>query len=285
MTPSTRPAAAIVALLLLVTACAGETSSPPADTGRPITPDAVVLRVDYTGGFVPATHILSRLPLISVYGDGRVITDGPMPEVYPRPAVPNVQQQTIAPEQVDALVQKALAAGVGTEADFGRPSVTDMPSTRFTVTTSEATRTLEVYALVADEDGMSDSLTAEQRAARKKLIDLLAGLQELSQALGEPGLYRPSVLAVITTPYTDQTEMPPPDEIAWPGPALPGQVPDANLRAGCVTVTGDEVAAVLALAVKANVLTPWTSGGKRWSLSFRPLLPDESGCANLFNQR
>ena len=39
--------------------------------------------------------------------------------------------------------------------------------------------------------------------------------------------------------------------------------------------------AVLATAAKANAATPWTSGGRTWSLHLRPLLPDESGCADL----
>ena len=291
MTPSTRLAAVAVALLLFVTACAGETGSspPPADADRPVDPDTLVLRVDYTGGYLPATHILSRLPLISVYVDGRVITDGPMPDIFPRPAMPNVQQQTISPELVEVLVQKAVAAGVGTAVDFGRPTVTDMPSTRITIVTREGTRKLEVYALAPDVDGLTDSLTGEQRMARKTLSDFLASLQDLPTKLGagQPELYPVSALAVVTTPYAlDRTaDVPAQPEVAWPGPALPGQVPDANLGVGCVTVTGSEATAALALAAKANVLTPWTWGGKRWSLEFRPILPDESGCTDLSNLR
>ena len=31
-------------------------------------------------------------------------------------------------------------------------------------------------------------------------------------------------------------------------------------------------------AQQANQLTPWISGGRRFHVVFRPLLPDESGC-------
>jgi len=34
-----------------------------------------------------------------------------------------------------------------------------------------------------------------------------------------------------------------------------------------------------------NAATPWTSGGKTWWLTLRPLLPDESGCADLAAKR
>jgi hypothetical protein len=49
-----------------------------------------------------------------------------------------------------------------------------------------------------------------------------------------------------------------------------------------VTATGDQARAVLDAAASATQLTPWVSGdGTRWSVLFRPLLPDESGCADL----
>ncbi len=53
------------------------------------------------------------------------------------------------------------------------------------------------------------------------------------------------------------------------------------LGGGCVVATGQEATAVLAAAAAANSATPWTSGDTRWSVAFRPLLPDESGCADL----
>jgi hypothetical protein len=38
---------------------------------------------------------------------------------------------------------------------------------------------------------------------------------------------------------------------------------------------------VLAAAKSAKSITPWTSGGRQWTVVFRPLLPDEAGCADL----
>ena len=49
-----------------------------------------------------------------------------------------------------------------------------------------------------------------------------------------------------------------------------------------MTATGDQAQAVLAAAGSANAATPWvTADGGRWSIAFRPLLPDESSCADL----
>ena len=55
------------------------------------------------------------------------------------------------------------------------------------------------------------------------------------------------------------------------------------LDVGCVVATGEQASAVLAAARPANAATPWVSGGTRWSVAFRPLLPDESGCADLLD--
>ncbi len=76
------------------------------------------------------------------------------------------------------------------------------------------------------------------------------------------------------------------EEQAWPGPALPGAELNPGTGLHCVTVTGAEKDALWAAAEKANQLTPWTSGGKQWKVTFRPLLPEETdGCAALKGAR
>jgi hypothetical protein len=42
---------------------------------------------------------------------------------------------------------------------------------------------------------------------------------------------------------------------------------------------------VLTAAADATAITPWGSGGDTWSLLFRPLLPEETGCADLKGAR
>jgi hypothetical protein len=283
--------ATAVAVLLAVSACGGQEGiSDPgpiesASTG-PLDADAVVIRVDYTGGFVPPSLVPGRLPVVSVYGDGRVITEGPVPAIYPGPALPNIQQRRIPTADVALLVRKALDAGVGSGADFGRPSVTDMPNTRFTVTTGEGVRRSEVYGLQMVEERANRVLTDAQRAARDKLRALVDELQNPPTATGEPEPYPVSILAALATEYQNPADLPsPPPAVAWPGPALPGEKLGPGNTIGCVTVTGDAAKTIQATAATANAATPWTSGGKTWRLQLRPLLPDESGCADLAAKR
>src|SRR4051794_12951762 len=192
-----RSAAALV-LLLLLGACARSTSDKGDGTPYPYAPDQLVLRVAYTGGFVTPQVLASRLPLVSVYGDGRVLTEGPTPAIYPGPALPNVQVSHIEQSAVQDLVDAALDAGVGDPDDLGSPPVADAPSTRITVSTGLETLETEVYALQeAPEDG--GGLSADQLAARSKLVDFLARLNGVSTGESEP--YSPTAVAALASTY------------------------------------------------------------------------------------
>ncbi|MEV4417289.1 hypothetical protein [Catellatospora sp. NPDC049609] len=248
--------------------------------------DTVALRIDYTGGFVPPAFNLTRLPAVSVYADGRVLTPGPQIMIYPPPALPNIQEQRISTGDVQKLVDLAVAAGVGKSGvDYGTPNVTDLPNTRFTVTTPDGVQHTEVYALTESMDNAS-GLTPAQQDARKKLLDLVKAVTDLQGTLGASAVgtstqYVPKKVAGIASAWTapgDGTSAGP--EVAWPGPALPGASLGEGLGLGCV-VAEQEAGAVLTAAAKASAITPWTSGGKSWTVGIRPLLPDETGCESL----
>ena len=94
-------------------------------------------------------------------------------------------------------------------------------------------------------------------------------------------------MAALAQPYDKPDDGLPkqPGPIAWPGPALPGEYLNPNVKIGCVAATGAELDRVLAAVDGANQNTPWTSGGNTYSITFRPLLPDETGCADLKGAR
>ncbi|MFV2018839.1 hypothetical protein [Micromonospora sp. LOL_023] len=288
-----RVAATAASLLLLTTACAQASGTDSADDagagGSALSGDALVLRVDYTGGFTTPTALATRLPLVSVYADGRVITQGPTVMIYPGPAMPNLLVQVISAEQVDDLVKQALAAGVGSAPDLGTPPVADATSTRFTVRTAAGIDELEVYALGEAGEGLGGDtgLTAEQTAARDKLRSFADSLTDLSGGIGtsaedsEP--YVAHAIAAVAEPWAavDESVDVSQPEVAWPGPALPGASLSENLELGCVTVTGAELEQLRTVASDATTATPWMSGDKRWTVTLRPLLPDEADCATI----
>jgi hypothetical protein len=278
---------AALSLVVGVTACAQADGQGPdgPGAGGPFGADEAVILVEYTGGFVPIESIPTRLPIVAVYGDGRIITEGPVPAIYPGPALPNVQVQKISTGDVVRLAERALAAGVGSDFDYGSPTITDATSTKFTVLTDEGTAETSVYAL-AESDG-ADGLNQAQVNARKTLRDLLDALTNLEKTLGSGAVmdaqpYVPTAVAAIASPWTAPGDagVPAPPERVWPGPDLPGD-PLGKLGLNCLVAVGDDAAAVLREAAAATSITPWLSADERWSVRFRPLLPEETGCDDL----
>jgi hypothetical protein len=301
MTSKTFAIGSITALALVLAACGGVgndsgggggngggTGDDPIPTiDHPTGANDLVLRVATGGGFVPIQYNLKAVPGVSIYGDGRMIVDGPVMEIYPGPALPNLQVTRLSEDAIQAILAEARAAGLlGPDASYDEMCVSDMPTTTFTVNADGATHTVSAYAL-----GFGDGTTGEtgqcgqEAAARQlltafstKLTDLASWLPQGSLGAEEP--YLPSEMRVYVTAYQGdpQLEQTP---IEWP---LEGELGrfgarDVNLSEyRCGVISGDDLAAVLPLAQQANELTPWTSAGTDHSLVLRPLLPDEHGC-------
>jgi hypothetical protein len=262
-------------------------AKPTAGAGPRVDSGAVaVVRVEDVGGFVVPASLLTRLPTVSIYRDGRVITRGPQILVFPPPALPSVEVQRVWPADVYSLARLALAAGVGSRLDVGEPAVSDLPTTRFTVRIGRAVRTTDVYGLSVG-NSFQTGLTPLQRANRARLSRLVATLSDPGSLLGRHRVgrqvrYHPRAMAVVVQPWR-----PPSDPVQgqramrWRGPRLPGPTLGGWFDLSCVTATGAALPRVLADATHANTQTPWVSAGRRWALDFRPLLPDERDCASL----
>lgn len=304
-------AAALAATLLLAgcgqgTPPAATTATAPSPTSndRASTPEAPVLRVEDVGGFTTASASLARVPAVSVYADGRVITAAPVATSSggAPPALPVLVVHDVGPGGVDRLVGLARDAGVGTDALLGRPGIADATTTRFTVQIDGAEATTEAYALreitgsteqevgapgpdagFIPGDGLSSDLTPAQQDARQHLVELRDALVDVEATLGgdagPSAPYQPSALAVLAVPLVPGTagEQQP---LPWPGPALPG-APLGASEATCVVAQGAALGRALTAAGDADVTRLWSSGGSSWTLTFRPLLPDERGCADL----
>ena len=262
-------------------------ATPPPRVELPADPAALVLRVEHVGGFTTPRELAARLPIVSVYADGRAILQGPVAAIYPGFAWPNIQVLDLGPGGVQELADRAVAAGVTATGELGSPPLADVPSTRFTLVTAQGTHVREVEALTGTAGIPDAGLTDDQVAARQRLQELVTEVGDLSVAeAGEevPRSWAPASVAAVVEPWTapedDIAQGLSPAPLPWPGPELPGEQIGPGI--GCVVATGEVAAAVIAAAGGANVLTPWeTPDGALWSVTFRPLLPDESSCADL----
>ena len=109
----------ILLLTVLVLAAASATSpgaalATPQRSGiaHPTAPTKVVLRVSSGGGFVTPQTNLRALPSFTLYGDGTVITPGAITMIYPGPAVYPLVKSKLGERGVQALLQRARAAGL-----------------------------------------------------------------------------------------------------------------------------------------------------------------------------
>lgn len=306
-----RSAAALAGLLITVAACAAGggvvvtpaptdamPSTSPRATGTPGPSAAIahlsgatdlVLRIDTGGGLVPIGFFLTHLPAVSVYGDGRVVTQGPQIEIYPGPALPNLQASRISEAGLQRILGAARDAGLlGPDATYPYPGIMDAATTTFVVGADGATHSTSAYALGIGQDAVG--ITPREAALRAKLAAFSGQMGDLSAWLSSDVVAAEAPFAfetvrILVTPGEPTTTDAgiTPTVVDWPlaEPLASAGVPLEGIGqpgTRCVLVTGDDLATVRPLLEAANQLTYLRSAGSTWAMSLRPLLPDEVGC-------
>jgi hypothetical protein len=253
---------------------------------HPTGPTDLVIRYEEVGGFVAPQALLTRYPVVSVYGDGRVINEGPIPAIYPGPAMPNLQVATVTEAGLQRLLTRARDDGLfGPDASYDATNVADASTARFTVVADGATHRIGAYGLGMDDAGADPAVAA----ARVKLRDFAAALGDLPASVGAENVGRGSGFAWDTLAIWVRPGAPEPSDpmlarppIAWPLSAplatFGAAAPSAGEGARCGTVSGADAATIRSLLDRATEITGWTSGGATYALTFHPLLPDQSDC-------
>jgi hypothetical protein len=280
--------AAVIAAGLLA-ACGGVSGGGPgsgaAGIRHPLGADRLVLRVDTEGGFVAPNVLTTKLPDFSLFGDGTVVIPGPMIEIYPGPALPNVLSRRLSEPAVQRVLREAATAGLlGPDRSFTTMPVSDMPTTVFTLVANGRRHVISVFGLGASTP--SPDMPSAEREARSALLRLQSKLFDLSSWLPAGDVsaerpYAPSALRLLVRPYRSVADPNLTEPAArWPLAerlASFGRPSPDLVGARCGTVRGDDAKRLVALAERANQLTPWLSRGRSFGIAFRPLLPDESG--------
>ncbi len=301
----------------------------PGRIAHPTGANDLLLRIEYTGGFVAPEALLQRYPSFSLYGDGTVITQGAQIEIYPQPALPPLISTHVDEEGIQRILHAAIAAGLdGPDVTYAGIPIADAPDTVFTLNLDGRTHTTTVTALGMDVGGSSEpggppgtgggssgstgsaggtvvpeptaseasgeeapGLSDEERRARVALLALQTKLSDLRSwlpagSVGDDLAYEPTAMRVFVTDGApdDQGGTLHQQDVIWPlGTPLatfgqPIETPLSGGPARCGVVEGSDLELLMPKAERANQLSPWVSEGARFGLSFRPLLPDESGC-------
>jgi hypothetical protein len=285
-----RPATVSLVLMLVLTlaACA-ETPADPGDGGgldHSTAPDHVLVQLSYKGGYVPVEWTYTNVPFYSLYGDGTLILPGAQIEIYPGPALPAISSRSVDEAGIQAILEETIAAVEDVPADLddlGFMAIADASTTVITVSAGGVDRTIRAYALgevTERPDGMPER-EYRARLRLQKLVAMLTGSGDwLPQgSLGPEGMYDASAARLFVGAYRPAEDLAQ-EPVRWPlADGLDGfgePTPPGGYR--CGVVLDEDWDAVHVAASSANTLTPWADGGDRYSILFRPLLPDESGC-------
>jgi hypothetical protein len=303
--PAARRLAALPLLLTLVAACSSGLatampSSPPASPGATPTPlvtpaptvgaidhktgaTDVVLRLEEGGGFVPIDFLASQAPTFTLYGDG-VIVFQPKVETFQQPDASGVvhgvpwRTAKLDEGQIQDLLEFALGpGGLGTARDgYFDPRIADAPNTIFAVDAGGVDKTVTISALSDQAEGADAAARAGFWKLASRLRDFDAG-GSISTDAYQPDRYRGVLF--------DRDPQPGPVAIKWPWPGIPvtafkeEPLPDGGTSLPRHTLTQSDVDALGIKDTTGGLQGVVMAGpnGKTYTLTVRPLLPDEQG--------
>lgn len=262
-------------LALIASACSS--SDPQGFGGDPDESPKLVLRIEQLGGFVPMDYAFRSQPQVVWMSDGTVYTVPPMIEIYPQPIQTGYEVAKFTPADVDALRRIAEEGGLLEDGDVkpdpNGPQVADASTAVFTYVEEDGTEHIvTAYALGIDPDSKRQRLNDVMMAA----IDPASWVETMP----ESKLVTATTIRIGIAPYQADPDTPQ-EARAWPlqgSLAEFGEASEENaVTDRCGTLTGADLKAFLAAAEGANVLTPWTSDGKTYSVLVDPITPDEDG--------
>jgi hypothetical protein len=264
----------------------------PAGYEHPTAPNELVLRIAIKDGFVPLEERAKRMPLVSLMGDGSLITHGPQIMIYPPPALPSLVETGLNEDGIQAILTEADAAGLlSGDRTYDLLTIEDAETTVFTINANGETHTVSVYALSIGEDEVD--IPEEEREARRKLMHFLnlmtspAGWLPTATIVEPEQPYELDRLQLIAQPEANAWELDEsiePGEAEWPltTPLAELGVPAFLEMSRCFEVSGAELAMLLPVLQQTNTITRWLSDGERYVIYPRPLMPDESACVDPF---
>jgi hypothetical protein len=227
----------------------------------------VVVRIAYEGGFVPVEITFLNLPTLLVSGDGHAIVQGPVPEIYPGPLLPNMQSRAVTEAGIQDLLALADDHGLLADVEYTNPTnVADAPDTVVEISANGTTFVHRAYAL---------GINAETDPARAALADFVTEatgdwLYGDNPELGPEQPYASDTFLIRASEVGDYTGDIEPTVVDWPTGASV-RLADAG---ECAAVPAAEVGDLFA---DATQLTFFAEDGISYQLTVKPLLPGD-GC-------
>ncbi len=202
---------------LLLAACGSGSASP---TPEPTPPADAQARLRVTAvQALPPPATFSWMPSVLITLDGRVLTGGAVPAIFPGPLVSPVVERRITPNGWASIVQAARAAGLlGANRDFTGGQMP--PGSQ--VTRLEIVADGQIYQLTGDASRIMVCITAPcdpQPGTPEAFGGFVSKLTDLGSWLGADigpeSMHTPAGYAVLVGPEPDDQGLAQPP-IAWP---------------------------------------------------------------------
>jgi hypothetical protein len=283
----------VIASLLaaLLVACGGVATSPsPSPQADPPADARIRLRVTMVQA-LPPEATFGWMPLALITLDGKVLTGGVVPAIFPGPLVNPVSERQLGAAGWNRLVDAARAAGLlGLDRDFTGGQMP--PGSQ--VTRLELVADGRLYDLVGDASRQIVCVQAPCNAppgtpeAFAGFVNQLYDLTALvgAENLGPEQPHVPAGYAVLVGAAPDDQGLPQ-QAIEWPlagGLAAFGKPLRDGSGGRCGSATGADLGLVRPAFTAATQITPWRdpADGSLHGLVVRPLLPgDADPCEGL----
>ena len=233
----------------------------------------MVLRLESGGGFTMMGAQSTSTPIFTLYGDGRVVwrdINAPAPEPIGNVTrLAGLRTVRLTEPAVQSLLEDAIGrGGLGEAAETYVGQGADMPTTTFTINANGETRTVSATPLAPDMHPNAGPIIAALAA----LSDRLEGFGAI---VGNTDLYEPTAYRGVLMPQDQALS----DPVDWPWTtATPSDfVADGNEFVLVHTLTLDDVAKLGLARIEGGFMgLTLQSGGKFYSFSLRPLMPEET---------
>lgn len=257
----------------------GDPDTPDTTSGPLEAPDEVrpLLTVLEEGGFVPVEWNLRRIPRYVLMSDGTLYGPGPVPAIFPGPALPAVQAVEVddaTMAEIAALIETSELDTVDEERnDAAAARVADLPDTVFVyVDDAGVEHRFTVYALGIDDVDFGDARIAH-------LEELVQVLDE-AMAAGSADQYRPDSIDVYVAAQGNGFDEQYANTQDWPLDVPFDELEGDTVGYRCIHLDGSEATAVLDRLGTANEATTFVDeAGTEHTVLVRLVLPgQQSNC-------
>ena len=247
----------------------------------------LLLKVTSEGGFINPAATLAALPIVAVYADGRILTPGPVEAIYPGPLLPPVTVRDVGPSGAAAILAAIRQVGLDKPVDGRSRDPGRRRDERLHAVVDGVTTTSRFSGAPAGTTG--PPVRVRRRGARRRARAArpparpgrdMGRARRRQETTYVPTGYR--IYVAPGGPASDPQASQSP--VAWPlatparrlrhtgrgGPRDRRTSAGDRPRCRCRRLSGRS-------SQRATTLTAFTSGGSSFTLSVRPLLPDELG--------